>query len=92
MSVFVQALASLQAVPSGAFGFVQIPVAGLQAPALWQASRAAQTTGVPGKHVPVALQTSLPLHALPSPHEVPTATGLCDTPVEGLQASTVHGF
>ena len=33
--VCVQALPSLQAVPLGAFGFEQTPVAGLQVPATW---------------------------------------------------------
>jgi hypothetical protein len=35
VSVCVQALPSLQAVPSAAFGFEQTPVAGLQTPAAW---------------------------------------------------------
>lgn len=43
-------------------------------------------------HVPLALQISVPLHALPSPHEVPAATGVCETPLDGLQASVVQGL
>jgi hypothetical protein len=35
VSVCVQALPSLQAVPLGALGFEQVPVAGLQVPATW---------------------------------------------------------
>ena len=35
VSVCVQALASLHAVPSGAAGFEHTPLAGLQVPALW---------------------------------------------------------
>jgi hypothetical protein len=47
---------------------------------------------VPAWHAPVALQISLPLHALPSEHAVPAAAGVWVTPVAGLHASTVHGF
>jgi hypothetical protein len=39
-----------------------------QAPAL-------QTTGVPGLQLP-AWQVSAPLQALPSPHDVPSVTGV----------------
>jgi len=35
VSVWVQALPSLQAVPSGFAGFEQMPLAGLQVPATW---------------------------------------------------------
>ena len=35
---------SLQAVPSAAIGFEQVPVSGSQLPATWQLSEAAQTT------------------------------------------------
>jgi hypothetical protein len=38
--------------------------------------------GVPDKHVPVALQSSAPLHALPSEHDVPLgAAGVLHVPV-----------
>jgi hypothetical protein len=51
------------------------------------------TTGAtPDWHAPVALQTSLPLQALPSEQPVPAAAGVCVTPPLALQASTVHGF
>src|SRR5262249_5855698 len=43
VSGFVQALLSLHAVPFGAFGFEQLPVAGSQVPARWQESDAVQT-------------------------------------------------
>src|SRR5439155_18263672 len=46
VSVRVQALPSLQAVPSGFAGLEQAPVAGSQVPASWHWSAAAQTTGV----------------------------------------------
>jgi hypothetical protein len=71
----VQALLSLQTVPSGAAGLEQAPVAWLHVPTAWQASDAVQVTGVPEVQMPVALQVSLPLQALPSEHEVPAATG-----------------
>jgi hypothetical protein len=35
VSLWVQALPSLQAAPLGAFGLEQVPVAGLQVPATW---------------------------------------------------------
>ena len=41
---------------------------------------------------PVALQISLPLQALASAHEVPAATGVWLTPVDGPHASAVHGL
>src|SRR5262245_44811393 len=45
VSVRVQALPSLHDVPSGALGFEQVPLAGLQVPATWHGSLAVQTTG-----------------------------------------------
>jgi hypothetical protein len=47
VSVWVQALPSLQAVPSAAAGFVQVPLVGSQVPATWHWSSAPHTTGVP---------------------------------------------
>jgi hypothetical protein len=46
---------------------------------------------VPATQVPVALQVSVPLHALPSEHDVPVATGVWNTPV-ALHPSVVHGL
>jgi hypothetical protein len=40
----------------------------------------------------LALQTSAPLHALPSLHDVPAATGVCVTPPAGSHASVVQGL
>jgi len=51
-----------------------------------------QVTGMPGMQVPVVLQISLPLHALPSLQDEPAAIGVCVTPATGSQASAVHGF
>src|SRR5207248_2145586 len=47
VSVRVQASPSLQALPSGLPGLLQVPVAGLQVPAVWQASLAVQVVAVP---------------------------------------------
>src|SRR6185503_15293856 len=81
LSVCVQALPSLQAVPLGATGFEQ-PVAGLQVPARWHWSLAAQVTGFVPEQMP-AWQMSVWVHALPSLHvppvvgaQVPTAPGV----------------
>ena len=49
----VQALLSLQVVPSGAFGFEQVPSVGLQVPARWHSSLAGQVTGFAPVHTPV---------------------------------------
>ena len=46
VSVRVQALASLQAVPLGAVGFEHTPVAGSHVPATWHASEAIHATPV----------------------------------------------
>jgi hypothetical protein len=51
-SVCVQALPSVQAVPSGALGLEQVPFAGLHVPATWHWSLAAQTTGAAPAHAP----------------------------------------
>jgi hypothetical protein len=49
-----------------------------------------QVSAVPARHVP-DWQVSAPLHALPSLHAVPFATGVYwHTPA--LQRSAVHGF
>jgi len=44
LSFTSQALPSLHGVPFGAAGFEHAPVAGLQVPAVWQASAGAQVT------------------------------------------------
>ena len=50
------------------------------------------TGGIPAAQVPAALHVSLPLHAFPSEHELPAATGECAIPVAGSQLSVVHGL
>ena len=74
VSVCVQGLPSLQAVPSGATGFEQRPVAGLRVPATWQASVGGQGrfvheplsglehTPVVGLQVPASWQESIGEH------------------------------
>jgi hypothetical protein len=48
--------------------------------------------GVPAVQAADALQVSEPLQASPSLHEVPAATGVCVTPVEGVHASVVQAL
>ena len=73
VSVCVQALPSVQAVPLGAFGFEQTPVSpGCTCPATWHWSLAVQTTGLAPVQVP-AWQVSVCVQALPSLHAVPLA-------------------
>src|SRR5580765_6873993 len=52
LSVCVQASLSLQPAPSAFAGFEQTPLAGLQLPAMWHWSDAAQVTGLPPTHAP----------------------------------------
>jgi hypothetical protein len=67
----MQRLPPLHDVPSGlAPPPEHCPVAGSQTPAAWQASPAAQTTGVPGWQLPF-MHASPVVHALPSLHAVP---------------------
>ena len=64
-------------------GLEQDPVAGLHAPARWQASAAAQATGLLPTHAP-AWHESLWVHALWSLHEVPSAAaGFEHVPLAG---------
>src|SRR5580698_1083350 len=53
-SFVVQPLPSLQLVPSGAVGFVQVPVADWHCPATWHASSAVHVTGFEPVHAPAA--------------------------------------
>ena len=82
-SVWVHALPSLHEVPSGALGFVQVPVAGLHVPATWHCSLAVHVTGLVPVHVP-AWHVSVCVQALPSLHDVPLAAfGFEQAPVAG---------
>src|SRR5205823_3003772 len=85
LSVCVQALPSLHAVPLLAFGLEHRPVAVLQVPATWHWSEAVQTTGLEPVQVPL-WQVSVCVQALPSLHAVPLlAFGLEHWPVAVLQ-------
>src|SRR5437867_2047535 len=89
MSVRVQALPSLHAMPSGFAGFEQVPFEGLHVPAAWHWSIAVQTTGGPLWLAP-ALQVSVSVQALSSVQVRPSGVpGFEQRPVEGLQAPAV---
>ena len=84
MSVCVQALLSLQVVPSAAAGLLQAPEVRSHVPAVWQASDTVQTIAVPTQ-VP-AWQASPVVHLLLSLQVVPSAaSGLLHCPVVGSQ-------
>ena len=83
-SPWVQALPSLQAVPSGLFGLVHAPVAGSHVPGSWHCSDDWQMTGFEPVHAP-AWHVSLRVQEFPSLHRVPSAfAGLEHVPVAGL--------
>ena len=65
LSVCVQRLASLQELPSALAGLEQAPVEGLQVPAVWHWSAAAQVTGLPPVHEPPGRCRTV-VQALPS--------------------------
>jgi hypothetical protein len=81
----VQALPSLQPVPSGAAGLEQAPVEESHVPATWHWSAAAQVTGLAPTQLP-AWQVSDWVQALPSLHPLPLgAAGLEQAPVVASQ-------
>ena len=85
LSLCVQALPSLQAVPFAFAGFEQVPVLRSQVPARWHWSPAVQTTGFAPLQAP-AWQASLCVQAFPSLQVVPFAfAGFEQVPVLGLQ-------
>lgn len=77
---------SSQVVPSGATPLEQVPVVGLQVPAIWQAPVAGgQTMATPGTQAP-AWQTSPLVQALLSEQVVPFgAAGFEQVPLAGSQ-------
>ena len=84
-SVCVHALPSSQAVPSGAAGFEQMPVAGLHVPVSWHASLAVQMTGLEPVHAPETHASDW-VHPLASLQVVPSAAGGFEqAPVVGSQ-------
>jgi hypothetical protein len=80
----VQALPSLHPVPSGAVGLEQVPLAGSQAPTVWQASLAEQVTGLDPVQAP-DWHVSVWVHALPSLQAVPFGAAGFEQPVAGSQ-------
>ena len=62
----VQGLPSSQSAPSPLAGFEHVPVVGLHVPALWQASRAVHSTGLPPTQRPARSQVSVWVQAFPS--------------------------
>jgi hypothetical protein len=81
LSLCVQALPSLHAVPFAAAGLEHCPVVESHVPATWQESLAVQVTGLAPTHAP-AWQLSLCVQALPSLHDVPfAAAGLEQAPL-----------
>jgi hypothetical protein len=89
VSVCVQALPSLQVVPSAATGLLQAPVDSRQTPGVWQAAGAAQVIGEPPQEP--LLQTSPVVHFRPSSHIVPLGLGVppVHKPDAGLQVPAV---
>jgi hypothetical protein len=81
--------APVHAVPSVAFGFEQVPVAGSHVPVVWHASSGSQVIGVPAVQTP-AVQASPLLQALPVLQPVPSvAAGFEHSPLVGSQLPAV---
>src|SRR2546428_102620 len=85
VSVCVDELPSVQALPSGLAGFEQVPVAGSQVPASWHSSEAGHALASPPLqapfwHVSACVQAFPSLQALPS-----SLVGFEHVPVVGLQ-------
>ena len=86
VSVWVQALLSSHAVPSGLAGFEHPPVALLHVPTSWHWSRATHVTGLEPVQAP-AWQVSVCVQALLSSHGVPFGFAtFVQMPVALLQA------
>src|SRR5437762_3302039 len=84
VSLCVHALASLQVMPSGLAGLLQMPDAGSQTPAAWHWSAAVHTTGFAPTQAPAA-QVSVCVQASPSSQDVPSScAGSEQVPVAGL--------
>src|SRR5207248_1149783 len=92
VSLCVQALPSLQAVPLAAAGLEHCPVEGLQVPATWHWSEAGKAMGWETTQVPI-WQVSVCVQASPSVQVVPfAAAGFELRAVEGLHgAAPWHG-
>jgi hypothetical protein len=97
VSVWVHALPSLHAVPSGAFGFEHAPVVGSQVPATWHESLAVHVTGLDPVHTPlwhvyVCSHLSVPVQVVPSVAGVwlHVPSPLHESIVQGLPSSQVE--
>src|SRR5207249_6719656 len=89
VSVCVQALPSLQALPLAFAGFEHVPAAGLQLPTTWHWSEAVQTTGLLPVQTPL-WQVSVCVQALPSLQVLPLVfAGFEHVPVVGEQVPAV---
>src|SRR5437867_3407850 len=92
LSPVVHRLPSLQAVPLGATGLEQVPVAGSQVPATWHWSDAGQATGIPAQRP--AWQVSPVVQRLPSEHGLPLGSLASSGhvgPFPGQNSATSHG-
>src|SRR4051812_10385699 len=88
VSVCVQAVPSLHAVPFAFVGLEHTPVAGAHVPTSWHWSCAVHVTGFAPVQVP-DWQVSLCVQALPSLHAVPLAfAGFEHNPVAGAHVPT----
>ena len=85
----MQALPSVQGVPSGLAGFEQAPVLGLHVPGSWHWSGGLHETVDVGLPQVPFWQVSPLVQALPSVHGAPLSLGGSEqTPVAGLQVPT----
>lgn len=92
VSVWLHAFESLHVVPSGAGGFEQMPVPGLQTPGTWHWLKAVHTIGLDPVHAP-SWQESDCVHEFTSLHPVPFVTfGFEQFPVPVSQRSDVQVF
>ena len=89
-SALVQPAPSLHAVPLEAFGLEHCPLDGLQVPATWHWSGAAQTTELPPLQAPPS-HRSLSVQASPSLHGVSSVTA-DQALVEDAGVQTSHAF
>jgi len=87
--VWSQRFVPVHDVPSVTVGLEQVPVDGLQLPAVWHWSLAVHVTGFDPVHTPLSHAYVWSQRSVPA-HEVPFATvGLEHVPVDGLQVPAV---
>jgi len=89
ISPLVHVLPSLHVVPSASAGAVHVPVAGVQVPAAWHSSMAAQVFAAPAVHAPDTQESPL-VHILPSSQLLPSGlAGVEHCPLAGKQTPAV---